>query len=751
MALYTASVALLIGVPAFMFLYLIFKGSSQVMLCTECQQCRPVCPLLSKGCNPVLIMKEAKMGMKSSATLSASSLCTRCGACQRACSRGLAPYQETGESKKSLPDRQTNKSVKSKSLFLFLCAAFCLSLVVAHNANTSPLRPDSPQIKQALNFFKAHQEEDGGFGPGGATEWAMIAITAAGQDPKGWYRNGRTPYDYLKARKLTDNPYDWMRMILALTAIGDNSRDFNGVDYVAKIKNFYQVGQFGDPLSLRDDYWAVVALVAAGEINSREVRNSVSFILKHQGLDGSWSASTTGIEVCADNTAAAMNALIAAGEKPASEAIVKGLAYLKTSQNSDGGFPYLFMPSNAATDSSVIQALSAAGIDPSTWTKHRSDPVTHLRSLQQPDGSFNWTAQSANSPLMMTAHAVPALLGKVLPIQPWNSGLTTVDLRIEGKNRTLLHTQVTLSPAVYTDTTGFRYAPSFSTPLSAISEAVTATGMAYRIERHPLGLFIKSLAGESDFWQYRVNDRLPWVAANEYRLRSGDEVIWFFDHVECKSPLRLRPEKQSIFEGETVRLRVEQYDDNSDIWKPASDTSVFVTAHDRGAGNNETASYPVHKGEVSVPFRKKGSYRLYAEKEHAVRSRKRLITVEERNPVSVGLRIENNNALLWEGKVDLLETEVKDMNGHLIILHRPNILGLLEAARRKGHISYEIIKTSQGVILFSINGLEEDNSNGSWWFEINGARVSSDIDEQILKNGDAVLLYRSKHFRPHAN
>ena len=110
-------------------------------------------------------------------------------------------------------------------------------------------------------------------------------------------------------------------------------------------------GQFGDPLSLRDDYWAALALISAGQRESKHIKESVRFILKHQNRDGSSGASMTGIEICPDNTAAAILVLMAAGQKADSKAITRGLHYPRKAQNQDGGFSYLFVPSNAATDS----------------------------------------------------------------------------------------------------------------------------------------------------------------------------------------------------------------------------------------------------------------------------------------------------------------------------------------------------------------------------------------------------------------
>ena len=83
-----------------------------------------------------------------------------------------------------------------------------------------------------------------------------------------------------------------------------------------------------------------------------------------------------------------MVALVAAGLDPQSEAISKGLKYLKKSQLKCGGFSYLFMPANTASASWVMQSLSALGKDPSDWRKDKTNLPDHLLGFQSSDGSF---------------------------------------------------------------------------------------------------------------------------------------------------------------------------------------------------------------------------------------------------------------------------------------------------------------------------------------------------------------------------
>ena len=631
--------------------------------------------------------------------------------------------------------RQNRRARGSIGRLILIGVALLIMLQPAGAA--SPLSGDTRPIKQALNYLKTNHLDDGGFGSGGTTEWVIMAIASAGQDPRQWQREGHSPLDYLGTLSPTSNPFDWIRMTLALTAMGEEPRDFHGVDYLQMIKGHYKGGQFGDPLSLRDDYWAVLALVSAGEKSSKEVQDSQGFILTHQNPDGSWSASTTGIETCADNTAGALVALMASGYKPETEAVRKALTYLKGVQGHDGGFSYLFMPSNSASDAWVIQALWAVGEDPSGWRQRHGDLIGHLLTLQQSDGSFKWTADAANSPLLMTAYAVPALLGKPYPISPSQSNLITVTVRIEGERHTLLHTPVTLGPTRFEDAQGTGYTASFPTPLSLVVEAVRDAAIPYQIQSAALGLYLKSLGGESGGWQYRVNHGLPMVSAHRYRLKSSDEVIWFYDYQGCKSPLRIIPEQVRAWEGERIRFLVEQFDDTDHQWKRASGVTVTAGTH----------SLPAPHGEVSIPFEHAGMFRVFADKDQAIRSVSTPIVIEKPRSVTVNLRIQDTGTLLCDQTLSLFPCTTTDITGRSLSIRKPVVLGALEAARRKELITYEVIQTAEGVILVSINGRAEDNEHGSWWYEVNGIKVIDDIDEYELTDHDIVVFYRSRHPR----
>ena len=271
-------------------------------------------------------------------------------------------------------------------------------LVSSTLAYSYPLQADDPEIEAALDFLREAQQTDGSIDGFATSTWAVMAIAAAGEDPGNWRTSAGNPsiVDYLRdnadlvnARKATD----WERCILAITAAGENPYDFGGIDYVSELKELYDGSQIGYVDTINDDFWGILALISAGEDpDSDIIQNTSDYIKNNQNEDGGWSWSTGG-ESESDNTAAAIMALIAAGESPESEAVIDGLAFLSDMQNSDGGFPRTYPgESNSSSDSWVIGALLAAAEDPtaSSWTPADNNPVDHLLSLQDSDGSFWW-------------------------------------------------------------------------------------------------------------------------------------------------------------------------------------------------------------------------------------------------------------------------------------------------------------------------------------------------------------------------
>jgi len=319
--------------------------------------------------------------------------------------------------------KKKTRVLLSFSLLLVLMLIIPISASITNNQQHYPLNQNDAEIKKALGYLRNLQNDDGGFSNLGEesavsnTEWAIMAIAAAGEDPHDWKKNGHSPVDYLRenANNLTGST-DYERMILALVAAGENPRDFAGKDFVDELKEDYleENGQFSD--FTYTTIWGILALSSVEE----DVSTSVRWLKGQQNDDGGF-AWVPGEKSDYDDTAAAIEALIAAGENPDSTVMKEALEYLKNGQNSNGGFKYFgTSPSNAASDAWIIQAIVACGQNPKDkeWTKEGNNPVGHLLSLQQPDGSFNYTTYINSNPGYMTVCAIMALLGSPYPIKP---------------------------------------------------------------------------------------------------------------------------------------------------------------------------------------------------------------------------------------------------------------------------------------------------------------------------------------------
>jgi hypothetical protein len=291
-------------------------------------------------------------------------------------------------------------------------------VVEPSNEQTYPLSADDIHITQALDYLKEAQKTNGSIGDFAPSCWVIMAIAAAGQDPHTWTVGNNSVVTYLSKNATanidTGKATDVERLILSIVAAGENPRSFGGTNYIEVLNSLYDGNQMGDLALVNDDIWAILALQPAG-IDSEIIANIKEYILENQNEDGGWSWAAGG-ESDADNTAAAISALIAAGITPDDQLILDALSYLKTQQHSNGGF-VSEGSTNSAVDAWVIRALNDAGQNPigDDWKIGENTPVSHVLSMQDSDGAFKWTSSTRSYPEWMTAYAVTALLAAEWP------------------------------------------------------------------------------------------------------------------------------------------------------------------------------------------------------------------------------------------------------------------------------------------------------------------------------------------------
>jgi len=290
---------------------------------------------------------------------------------------------------------------------------------------SSPMFNYTDNIISALDFLNSSQMPISGSLSGFSNSaWAALGITAVGEDPASgrWKPYENSLIDYLKNEpkdsvtglSLGTNPCalttteDFARMILVISAVGEDPTNFGDVNYLVMLKSFYDGEQFGTPDIVEDDALAILALVSCGDKDIGMISNAASNIKDQQKEDGRWISPYGNSDV--KTTSLVIQALIAAGENRDLQVITDALNYLKTTQMDNGGF------SDAITTSYAIQAITAAGENPLTYTKNSNSPLDYLVSLQQDDGSFNYTANLSLFPSRTTIFAPTALYGTPYPV-----------------------------------------------------------------------------------------------------------------------------------------------------------------------------------------------------------------------------------------------------------------------------------------------------------------------------------------------
>ncbi len=272
-----------------------------------------------------------------------------------------------------------------------LAAALLAALALAAPAGAS--------TAGAADYLLSRQQGSGGFAEPGRqadpalTAWAVLGLRAA----------GRAVPD--AAAYLAGKPYptatDLELRILALAALG---RDVSAL--ARQLEGLRRsTGAIGP--TLNSTVWGALALRAAG----RPVgKGTVTYIRKQQHRGGGFPWESGGAPDSND-TAAAIQALRAAGVKASSKTIRRAVAYLRKLQNADGGFEMSAgRGSDVQSTAWAIQGLLAAGKEPGQAA------FAYLASMQRPDGSFRYSSRYVTTPVWVTAQALAALSRRPFPL-----------------------------------------------------------------------------------------------------------------------------------------------------------------------------------------------------------------------------------------------------------------------------------------------------------------------------------------------
>jgi hypothetical protein len=284
--------------------------------------------------------------------------------------------------------------------------------------------PQSHAADNALDYIRTLQNADGGFpafgsdSSAGATIDAILAFAADGVDVDDIQNGGNSPVDYLKtqAAAYSGTAGGAAKLVIGLVAAGEDPRDFDGVDYLAKMRSYYDSSTHRYGQQTVDH---AIYMLARESLGLSTQAGTAAYLESMQLPEGCWEYADFGCDT--NSTAMAVQALVVAGVDSDDAPIQTALDYLASAQNADGGFPYL-VPSDSDANSTafVLQALVAAGEDIDAggpWEKPGGNtPMQALLSYQ--DAATGAFTRGGHDNAYATYQAVPALLLQPLLLPP---------------------------------------------------------------------------------------------------------------------------------------------------------------------------------------------------------------------------------------------------------------------------------------------------------------------------------------------
>lgn len=268
-------------------------------------------------------------------------------------------------------------------------------------------------------------------------EWMALGLARSGRTvPEGYYdtvvkyvkdnidSNGR-----LDENKATENA----RIILALTAIGKDVTNVGGHDLLAGLNEMSYLSKQG----INGAIFTLIALdshnyTPAGDVTRDKL---VQTILDAQiSSDGGWSLDGKNADV--DMTAMAIQALAAyyKSNSSAKKAVDKGLNWLSSVQQNDGGFTS-WGAANSESCAQVIVALTALGIDPakdSRFIKNGVSVLDALCSFAVDGGGFKHLATETSANGMATEQGFYALVAYYRLLNGQTRLYDMTDVKLEG-------------------------------------------------------------------------------------------------------------------------------------------------------------------------------------------------------------------------------------------------------------------------------------------------------------------------------
>ncbi|HPT69036.1 MAG TPA: S-layer homology domain-containing protein [Syntrophomonas sp.] len=380
--------------------------------------------------------------------------------------------------------RFINKNFKIFAIVLVMIMVF--TIPVSAQANTGRTELQTALQSTAAWLMRTVPQPDSATVGG---EWAVMGLARSDCDvPPEWYDHYysnllevvQESNGILSTRKYTE----YSRVILALTALGNDPADVGGYNLLTMLGDYDKVlvqginGPIFALLALDSGSYDMPVCATAQQQASREMY--IDYILSRQQEDGGWSLAGSASEP--DVTGMALQALAGYQSIPSvKEAIDRSVNYLSGLQNETGGF-VSGGTANVESTVQVMMALCELKIDPqgSLFTKNGHTLPDNLLDYYVTGGGFKHTAAATASDIMGTEQGFYALAAYQRYLDGQNSFYNMSDVKalpgmqpgspgLAGKNADVSAVKATQNGRTFDDIQGLEAQPAI--------EALAARGI----------------------------------------------------------------------------------------------------------------------------------------------------------------------------------------------------------------------------------------------------------------------------------
>lgn len=449
-------------------------------------------------------------------------------------------------------------------------------------------------VQHAKEYYKDNPQNYTSYKGSHSDYWTYAALWGAGiKDLKNgipWESEEATPWaqhTYWSQGKETNvtNSNEAAGIIIGSILLEKNPYKFGNSNVVEDLiaKQDQENGNFS---TLWGDPWAMIALDLMDAKYDKE--KLIHFILSKQ--------SATGMFGDADATGWILTALSPYynERQDVTDAINAAVEYIHEYYQNNNDVPGQMFAANSNSTASIIMGLAATGenLYSTKWTTEEGNILEQfMDSYQQKNGSFWWQQEQAGAIAMSTDQSVLALSTVIqgesifVQLKGHSQGLkknTTVSVRVEGINETSYPEQ-----DVQVET--FADKP---TALEATKQALNDASIHFE-DRHG---YISSIMGDEeasfdgwDGWQYMVNDVYPDVYADDYEIKEGDKIVWFYGNVgHIYQGVDLADEIEKLTLIPTITTSSEIYEDKEIEVKVTSTYNVYAEDYSLVKENERT-------------------------------------------------------------------------------------------------------------------------------------------------------------------